>query len=574
MASESADTSENALTEEQVAERFRSRTFLDVAKAHSSFSENPPALEHVVTLHNAGQIDLLEIVNWPAWAGITSRSFFSVQQYLNRAIPQIDAPLDRILAFISALVEKGGNEGAALIPYDTLRQWFQQRPDQARAVCTQAQSAKFESLLCAVQGLGDIPTAQALVVSLEGVQQRAVIDALARIRHPTSEARAQTIDLLDQEVTRRSDDELRGAVLNALTLLFNVSQALIDDKALTLVKRVLGEGGANTLCHAARALLGSRAIMTPNLRTALLEALLQVDPEQHGTINLLDLGLSELVRAGDGKEAVDFLTKLLDRRDFEVPFTQFDSFCSGLFGSGPTVLGYAMGRWLSSGKGPLCLAIEAVFSQQGLVQKPVDLDLSGAGLSDEDAYFACRKAIGFLFIHPIVIACFHIATLRVVDAEHGEAILELLFDPLLTNFGGTVHEHLSAVAETDPLYAQVRTVLARGDAYVEGLRVGDIKELWPPEQHKMLEYHRRSDEMRDIMKGAHKRSIFADIVTRSTLLYGNRSISYVEGPDGERRRFDMELHSQGITQEWPRTETIDPVGLQEMLFSLRIERRP
>jgi hypothetical protein len=57
------------------------------------------------------------------------------------------------------------------------------------------------------------------------------------------------------------------------------------------------------------------------------------------------------------------------------------------------------------------------------------------------------------------------------------------------------------------------------------------------------------------------------------LLYGNRSVSYVEGPGGERRRFDIEMKPHSITQEWPRTETIDPVGLQEMLFALRIERR-
>ena len=574
MENESTDEGGGALGADEVRKHFTDQTLLTVAQGHASFSDSPPGLGHVVSLHNAGEIDLLEVVGWPAWDEVNSHAFFAVQQYLNRAIPQLDASPVRIMAFTSALVEKGGADGAAMVPYDALRQWFQRRPDQAREICAQGQSARFEHLICAIQGLGDLATARTLVGTLAGLQQRAAIDALSRISHPTAIDRAETVELLEREVTRQSDDDLRGAVLNAVTLIFNISQTPIDPGALALVQRVLGEGGENTLGQAARALLGSRTIMTPELITALLGALQQVDPEQHGTINLLDIGLSELLRAGHGREVVDFLTTLLTRPDFEVPFTTFDSLCSGLGESGP-VLSYVMGRWLSSGVGALWLAVEAIFNQQGLVQKPVEIDLSDVGLSNEDAYFACRKAIGFLFIHPIVIACFHVAALRVVDAEHGEAIQQLLFEPLLTNYGGAVHDYLAAVPEADPVRPQIKAVLARGDAYVEGLRsTGDIKELWPPEQHRVLEYHRRADEMRDIMKGAHKRSVFADLFKRSTLLYGNRSISYVEGPGGERRRFDMEMKPHGITQEWPRTETIDPVGLQEMLFVLRIERRP
>jgi hypothetical protein len=573
MENESTDEGGGALGADEVRKHFTDQTLLTVAQGHASFSDSPPGLGHVVSLHNAGEIDLLEVVGWPAWAEVNSHAFFAVQQYLNRAIPQLDASPARIMAFTSALVERGGADGAAMVPYDALRQWFQQRPDQAREVCAQGQSARFEHLICAIQGLGDLGTARTLVGTLGGLQQRAAIDALSRIRHPTALDRAETIQLLDREVIRQSDDDLRGAVLNAVALIFNISQMPVDPGALALMQRVLGEGGDNTLSHAARALLGSRTIMTPELMTTLLCALKRVDPGQHGTINLLDIGLSGLLRAGHGREVVDFLTTLLTRSDFEVPFTRFDSVCSALWGSGP-VLGYVMGRWLSSGMGTLCLAVEAIFNQQGLVQKPVEIDLSDVGLSNTDAYFACRKAIAFLFIHPIVIACFHVAALRVVDAEHGEAILELLFEPLLTNYGGSVYDYLASLPETDPIHPQIKAVLSRGDAYVEGLRsAGEIKELWPPEQHMVLEYHRRADEMRDVMKGAHKQSIFADIFKRSTLLYGNRSVSYVEGPGGERRRFDIEMKPHSITQEWPRTETIDPVGLQEMLFALRIERR-
>lgn len=56
------------------------------------------------------------------------------------------------------------------------------------------------------------------------------------------------------------------------------------------------------------------------------------------------------------------------------------------------------------------------------------------------------------------------------------------------------------------------------------------------------------------------------------LLYGNRSLSFVDDGQDNRRPIEVELHSHGISYEMPRMEVVDPVGLDCILRTFRQER--
>ncbi len=75
-----------------------------------------------------------------------------------------------------------------------------------------------------------------------------------------------------------------------------------------------------------------------------------------------------------------------------------------------------------------------------------------------------------------------------------------------------------------------------------------------------------------VQKGAEKESIFLNLVKRSIILYGKRSITYIEGPGGERRPVEMELKPHNISIEYPRLDVIDPFGLDYKLRVFRAER--
>ena len=78
--------------------------------------------------------------------------------------------------------------------------------------------------------------------------------------------------------------------------------------------------------------------------------------------------------------------------------------------------------------------------------------------------------------------------------------------------------------------------------------------------------------MREAQKEAEKKSVFLNLVKRSIILYGKRSITYIEGPGGERRRVEMELKPHSISIEYPRLDVIDPFGLDYKLRVFRAER--
>jgi hypothetical protein len=101
---------------------------------------------------------------------------------------------------------------------------------------------------------------------------------------------------------------------------------------------------------------------------------------------------------------------------------------------------------------------------------------------------------------------------------------------------------------------------------------GDIRELHPSEHNRQIERIRFFDRMRRIRKTAEQESIFLSLVRRSVILYGRRSITYIENPGGNRRPVEMELKTHSASMEFPRMEIVDPIGLSYMMLVFRTER--
>jgi hypothetical protein len=99
-----------------------------------------------------------------------------------------------------------------------------------------------------------------------------------------------------------------------------------------------------------------------------------------------------------------------------------------------------------------------------------------------------------------------------------------------------------------------------------------IPELHPSEYRRQLDRIRIVDFNREVNKKAHRESIFWDIVHRSVLLHGSGSVTFVEDGTGARRAVAMQMHRHEVSTEWPRMETVDPVGLDLMLRTFRAEQ--
>jgi hypothetical protein len=201
-------------------------------------------------------------------------------------------------------------------------------------------------------------------------------------------------------------------------------------------------------------------------------------------------------------------------------------------------------------------------------------ELKSAGLGH--ILFVARKAIGFLFTQPISAATILISLMRnTTDNEVMTNLGALLFNPLLLNFTGKVRDFAEQQSglESGEVKATIDQALKDTDKYLEDLRsVGSLAALNPGEAQREAYHRYLAGIMAESWKAAESQSIFLDLVSRSVLLYGRKSIDYVYGPDGQSRRMEIPLQRHSTDMEFPRLQIVDPFGLDYMLRIFRRER--
>jgi hypothetical protein len=303
-----------------------------------------------------------------------------------------------------------------------------------------------------------------------------------------------------------------------------------------------------------------------------LGALKATDQAWAGVVHVLDGALTTLLATPNGDLALDFLTDILaPENGFDL--NQFNSLKHTLASGDRGRLFKLLVRWLISGNFNLGGSAARILTT-GERAVPFDTTTADLGLTESDHMLLAYKTLGWLFLNDIIAASMLVACLRGCDPTTARAIGKLLFDPLLVNYGGRTRDYLKTIRKGDIAYDQVKAALKAADVFVKGLEINPpIKELRPSEYQHSIERRRTHDMMREVQKAAEKQSVFLSLVHRSVLLYGRRSITYVEEPGRKRRPVSVDLHSFSHVFEMPRCEVIDPVGLSVMLLTFRGMKR-
>jgi hypothetical protein len=232
-------------------------------------------------------------------------------------------------------------------------------------------------------------------------------------------------------------------------------------------------------------------------------------------------------------------------------------------------------RWLMSGEATLADAISNLVGSVGGTPVTFNIDLTPYGLSDKEAVFLARKAVGWFFFHPVTAASMLICVLRTVKGKVADTIGDLLFEPLLLNFSGELREYLEGRLKgpRDKAKPQIRRALAKLESYIGGLRsTGVIIELEPSERDRLIEQQRHNEQMRQIQKAAEEASVFLSFIPKSVILHGNASVTYRRDPSGTLHRHYLKMGGFSTTWEAPRLQSIDPFGLEAQLRTFRAER--
>jgi hypothetical protein len=535
--------------------------------------------ETLTQLHNQGTIDVLEPARLIESSPINRHEFFTVMHVYTDLIPTLVAEVPAMLAAVKALGARGGDDLASGMPNGAYRTWAEQG-DRARATlgAIDPQSPDdsayvFLGLQALAKSNPDDALARAIAFleSEASPARSAAAKAIGTFALPSPQARLDAADALATAITIADDSNL-GHILTAVC---EIARFYPDttDQAVALIVASIGRVAEQAIHEVSLEMMFHGEALPPVIVAGLTAILLRTPIGNQATINNIDAAAGKLIDHKRLDEALALITPLISAHGELTSLEMLDRFSYALLQLTPRELAQVMIGWLLSCDLNLGAAVMAlVGDHHGDAPLVVEADGAALGIDDRDLILLAQSAVGYLFIHPITATSLVLGLLRGASDKATKAIADILFDPLLINFSGDLGDWLTELAKdtANPARPIIADLLARLGTYVERLRqAGRIKELRPSERERLIENNRQHESMRQAHEQAEKKSIFMGIVSRSVLLYGNRSISFFTDLDGKKQRSEMKLHSFSHRTESPRLDTLEPFDLD---YTLRVFR--
>lgn len=534
-------------------------------------------------LHNDGVIDVLEPARSIADSPIDQHQFFTVLHAYSDLIPSLNAEVLAMLAAVKALTARAGNDGLSGMPNGAFRTWAEQG-DRARATLatinpTDTEDSAYVYLALQALAKSDPPDALtraiAYLAGTEGPTRSAAAKAIGTLSLVTPEARSWAAAALAAAAPAADDNNL-GHILTAICEIARAHPEMTR-QAAALIDTCTMQVGDQAIHQLSLELMFHGEELAPEIVAGLTAIMHKVPIDNHRTITNIDAAAGKLIDHKRLEEALALVTPLIAAHKELISMETLDGTSYALLRLPPDELAQVMIYWLLSLDRNLGAATMAVVgNHHGDTPLVIQMGDRALDLDDADRILLAHRATGWLFIHSITAASLLLGLLKGASEAAKRAICDILFDPLLINYSGELAEWLTERAKTaaDAERAIITDLLARLEDYVEGLRkAGRIKELRPSERERLIERHRHHRSMQEAHKAAEKKSVFMSIVSRSVLLYGNRSISYFEGSDGKKQRNEMRMHSFSHSIESPRLDILEPFELDYTLRVFRAMRK-
>ncbi|RWR25346.1 hypothetical protein D2T29_22145 [Sinirhodobacter populi] len=506
--------------------------------------------------------------------GLSGSRFFNVQIILNEVIPKLHAPPTEVMRLVRRLVEMGGDDMAATQPNAAFRKWCAADPTRADAVIAAARNGDEDAqhhIVFALEAKGD-PDDAFRSVRAVGSERTGGILALSRLPLDVEQAQRAVALILDF-AEGASPAEAAGLLHAALEIA--AKQGDLDRTGLADALGHLANSYDPAAVHLlATALYRHQPNMIPAEYKACLLGICSVDPENAGTVKQIDSALGKLWTSCP-EDAARAAAEIIARTEGRIASENLEGFFHAVESGDPRATARLATSWLLKADYHVCETLSALFSEINRTEPCIQITPADLPEMAEDQLYLCRKAIGFLFLSPMTAASWIVAVLDGGHPDAAEQAADLLFDPLLVNYGGALYAWLECLADKDALGQDaIRDALDRARTLQTDIAAAsDVVELEPSTHHRAQLHFMEAEEAEGIQEQARARSIFADIVSTQYLLYGDRSSVRITDRDGRRRSQTTHLSMMSVSSELPKGLVFDPIGLEHMLEVLRHERR-
>jgi hypothetical protein len=536
----------------------------------------------LVALHNEGLIDVID-----AFKSLKNDSsgpdFFLTEHILGKALPNINSPVIPVIDCILQLYRQAGRDLAAGIILASFFRFCANdalRPPQALSEIEKRPDTLADILIPTLHALAVTDYAQ-LTETITRFMLSDTIDfraraifALSGIQWPEGKPIPGSIFTTLAQILQsdQSDLVLANIVQSAFTLYEKDKSR--EAETLILMDAALKKGGEQAL-HAASTVFAFNTI-APAVFDILRPHLKRVPPKNDQSLGCVGRGISRLIGHSKHEIAIELTEELL----LAHPDLKLERLVGvdGAIRGNSALMPKVMTRWLRIGAFSLCKAAQEIPGMPQMEGQKLEIDPNEFDSNNpEEVLFIAHKIIGYFFLQPISAASLVISVMRGVSSDKVLGQLgNLLFDPLLINYMGGLREYVRQQAEVESgkVKAAIDAALKAVDDYLATLHsIGDLPALHVSEAQREAYKRYMSASMAETQNEAEKKSVLLSTVSRSTLLYGTKSIYRIYGPDGQSKRMEMPLHPYGVHFEIPRMQVIDPFGLDYMLRLFRTKKR-
>lgn len=371
-------------------------------------------LETLAIILNGPDAPPIDLYLEEALGDLKGFKFFSVQHVLCDLIPLLNVDQSVLLAFVTRLVDAGGDDLAASDPSTAFGEWTKQDATRAAKVYKAARcgdSSALRHLSIVLKMHEDISESLVFVQSDERKAKLSAISALGSM--DLGERYEEVLGTLLQEAS--SDDE--EIALHSLKTAYRAASArrsFLPTEFDEHLERVFHTRSFFAIHLAADLLWLYQGSLTEKAINLCLDAVsdADVDPNSKDTISHIDLAAAQLVDNGCTEKVVRLLNKLLDRAEGKVTLDEFDNTYYALQKAGLDVLGSAVVYWLLNGDTYTRNCLANKVCSVGQDNPPFSVPAAYLPPESSDQLFLCRKAIGWFFMDPLAAIVIPLAVLR------------------------------------------------------------------------------------------------------------------------------------------------------------------
>ncbi len=548
--------------------------------------------EELIYLHNHKSIDIISTFKQLKNSG--SLDFFSTRRILEKILPELEADILEVMKCVVHLYREAGQDFVAHTILESFVKFCaieNTRPKIAIEYIQKQPNDFIELLVCVITAGAKLDMEYYLTQAIQFTKhpnsnfRNGAIHSLRTIHYSgKSEFVEQALACLETCIIQDIDEQDTWNIIRSAFDLYRENN-LLAERVTKVIDIALSKGNDFAL-RAAAELLYFYAEETPAIvLDKLFLYLCRVKFSNKTTIENIDYGISKLLPSGHIQKAIDFLEQLLlanqEYLSENIFRDVFDSTSRSFIEN--NLLSRLATRWFLRGDRVLC---EAVSSMCGLAASAYErdfqltIDMSEFDTSDPIfAIFIARKAIGYLFSHPIMMTSLLVSLLQHTHddnvANELSLLSSLLFRFVLINYPEIAGNYLKQLQLSDSKTKNlVESILKTLEDYQTDLKsVGNIPELYPS-QTQLETYHRCfNQQVETSMKKAEKKSVLRDLVKKQVILCGRKTSHYApEAGLNHFQRMEVPLAEHSMTMPYPYLLSVSPFELEYNLRIFQVER--